>query len=79
MTDKPCCGQVEPIVLTQEEVDQQAEFEFQINKETNATARLDICKECPSLSGPLNRCKECGCFMNIKVRIYSASCPLGKW
>lgn len=43
-----------------------------------ATERLSICKECPKLL-PTGNCKECGCFMNIKVKLPIAACPLGKW
>lgn len=42
-------------------------------------ARLKICRECPSLFKPTMQCKECGCFMRIKTRLKSASCPIGKW
>ena len=41
--------------------------------------RLNICKSCPELFGPVNQCKKCGCLMNIKVKIPQAECPLGKW
>lgn len=45
-----------------------------------AEERLAICKACPQLTD-LNRCKECGCFMNIKTKLAMASCPLPekKW
>lgn len=78
MTDKPCCGQEETVELTEEELLEQQEFEFLVNKETNAAKRLEICKECPSLKA-LNRCSECGCFMDIKTRLFFTKCPLGKW
>jgi hypothetical protein len=54
------------------------EEEFLLDKETMSQQRLDICKGCPELRA-LNNCRQCGCFMNIKVRIYSATCPLGLW
>lgn len=41
--------------------------------------RLDICKQCPRLFKPTLQCKECGCFMRIKTRIKSQTCPIGKW
>ena len=51
-------------------------------KETDAIpeakARYDICRECDSLS-IIRLCKECGCFMPLKVRIKSVTCPLKKW
>ena len=43
-----------------------------------AKQRYDICKECPELS-KLKFCGQCGCFMPLKVRIGSVSCPLKKW
>lgn len=42
------------------------------------TKRLEICHACPSL-GVLNRCKECGCFMDAKTRLMNVECPLKKW
>jgi len=65
--------------VTTEEVTVETEVDFLINKETRSQERLAVCKECPELFGPLNNCRQCGCFMNIKVRIYSSTCPLGKW
>lgn len=43
-----------------------------------AEARMAICKACPLLR-PMNRCKECGCFMDAKTKLKNVSCPLGKW
>jgi hypothetical protein len=44
-----------------------------------AASRLGICEKCPSLLGLTHQCKECGCFMKIKVKLKKAECPLGKW
>jgi hypothetical protein len=76
-----CCpgSEVEEVQLSQEEINQQSELDFLTNKEKYSQERLDICKQCPNLVGPLNNCKICACFMNVKVRIYSASCPIGNW
>lgn len=76
MNEESCCPTEEVIQL--EEVTVETETDFLLNKETRSEDRLSICKTCPEL-GALNRCSQCGCFMNIKVRIYSAECPLGKW
>lgn len=46
---------------------------------TISEKRLEICKECPRLIKFTNQCKECGCLMNLKVKLADASCPLGKW
>ena len=72
-----CCGQ--GIKQATVEKDSESELDFLLNKEIRSQQRLAICKQCPELIGPLNNCVQCGCFMNIKVRIYSATCPLGKW
>jgi hypothetical protein len=41
--------------------------------------RLDICNSCPRLNKRLMKCRECGCFMNLKTTLSKAKCPLGKW
>lgn len=45
----------------------------------SANARLEICEACPSLLKLTHQCKECGCFMKLKVKLAEATCPLGKW
>jgi hypothetical protein len=47
--------------------------------EEEATARMSICEECPSLLKATRQCKECGCFMKLKTKLKKAECPLGKW
>tara|TARA_R110000824_G_scaffold295738_4_gene484041 strand:- start:268 stop:678 length:411 start_codon:yes stop_codon:yes gene_type:complete len=41
--------------------------------------RIAICKECVYYSKPLGQCKRCLCFMKIKARISSQSCPQKYW
>lgn len=41
--------------------------------------RYSICLECPELINLTKQCKQCGCFMNVKTKLESAKCPLGKW
>lgn len=82
MTTTNCCDNqpnedaITVTELTAQELEQ--ELTFYLNKESRSAERMDICKTCPEL-GALNRCSQCGCFMNIKTRIYSSQCPLGKW
>jgi hypothetical protein len=47
--------------------------------EEKAASRYSICEQCPSLIKLTHQCKECGCFMNLKVKLELATCPLGKW
>jgi hypothetical protein len=39
--------------------------------------RLQTCATCEHHTGL--RCRLCGCFTNVKVRLLHESCPLGKW
>lgn len=48
-------------------------------KADNSLERMKICLDCPSLKPAYNQCAECGCFMNVKTKMASAKCPLGKW
>lgn len=44
-----------------------------------AEERLSICKQCEYYDGEQGRCKECGCFLEHKVKWSLDSCPLEKW
>jgi hypothetical protein len=44
-----------------------------------SSKRYEICEGCPSLLKLTKQCKECGCFMKLKVKLPTAVCPLGKW
>jgi hypothetical protein len=44
-----------------------------------SSKRYEICEGCPSLLRLTKQCKECGCFMKLKVKLPAAVCPLGKW
>jgi hypothetical protein len=47
--------------------------------EEEAADRLSICSQCPELIKATSQCKQCGCFMKMKVKLKEASCPLLKW
>lgn len=44
-------------------------------------ALLAVCNTCDrhSNDGIFSRCGECGCFLSVKVRMATETCPLGKW
>ena len=44
-----------------------------------ALHRLAICYECEKLDLITNQCKECWCFIHLKVRWLDESCPLNRW
>lgn len=41
--------------------------------------RFSICKGCPELIKLTKQCKKCGCFMQLKVELKEATCPIGRW
>ena len=41
--------------------------------------RIEICKGCAYYFKPSGQCKRCLCFMKIKARIGSQSCPQKYW
>jgi hypothetical protein len=47
--------------------------------EEEAEHRLSICATCPELIKATSQCKQCGCFMKMKVKLKEATCPLLKW
>jgi len=56
-----------------------------LNPKTKSTTddlfnqRYSICLQCPELLQITKQCKKCGCFMNMKAKLESAKCPIGKW
>jgi hypothetical protein len=49
-----------------------------IAKKEIAQERYNICKACESFTAA-KLCKECNCFMPVKVKIAHAWCPKTKW
>ena len=43
-----------------------------------ASKRLKICEACKNLIGGMT-CRDCGCFVQFRVRHKAASCINGKW
>ena len=43
------------------------------------STRFSICSDCPELVKLTSQCKQCGCFMKMKVKLKQATCPIGKW
>ena len=41
--------------------------------------RLTLCHTCDSYDTPKDRCKQCGCKMELKARMSTSECPLKKW
>lgn len=41
--------------------------------------RMEICASCDRYDEVPNRCKECGCYLDVKARLILDSCPLQKW
>lgn len=43
------------------------------------TKRMEICKSCEYYDAKQVRCRQCGCYLETKVRFAIDSCPLSKW
>ena len=41
--------------------------------------RMDICLKCPHFSSAQRRCKQCGCWLDHKVKFRISECPIHKW
>ena len=41
--------------------------------------RTMTCSTCPHLRKSMNQCTKCGCFMKLKTKLSSSTCPIGKW
>jgi len=44
-----------------------------------ATERIKVCESCPQMTKLARQCKLCGCFLDLKVKLLEASCPIDKW
>lgn len=44
-----------------------------------AKERLEHCESCDKLEPVKRKCLMCGCFMDFKVYLPGAKCPLKKW
>lgn len=44
-----------------------------------AKARYDVCKSCDKFFHAIGHCRVCGCYMKLKVKIATQTCPLKKW
>lgn len=49
-----------------------------VAKDAQIAERRSLCAVCPHRT-PENRCAACGCFLAIKERWASATCPIGRW
>lgn len=45
--------------------------------DTTIAKRRETCQSCDNWIG--GRCKLCGCFTSLKIRLATESCPIGKW
>lgn len=41
-------------------------------------SRLGTCSQCPSLTA-VSICRECGCYMPVKVLFRGVTCPKSLW
>ncbi|WP_244265265.1 DUF6171 family protein [Leptospira kmetyi] len=48
---------------------------------TFSESRLEVCLSCPFLVKRIfsEQCSVCFCFVRLKTKVKSESCPIGKW
>jgi hypothetical protein len=42
-------------------------------------SRLEICNQCEWFNKRLQKCRKCGCFMQLKTTLQQAKCPIERW
>jgi hypothetical protein len=42
-------------------------------------ARRRICDRCDRRDGQTDQCKECSCFLALKLDLTTEKCPIDKW
>lgn len=47
--------------------------------ETTRQARRKICDGCDKRNPVLDKCRACGCFVALKIKLKTEACPLGNW
>ena len=52
---------------------------FNFTPDKQSVERMKMCLQCEYFYKPTKQCMQCSCFMPIKVRLRSQSCPVGKW
>ena len=50
---------------------------FKICEGDELNKRLELCASCEYLIN--KRCLKCGCFIEVKTRLKTSKCPIGKW
>src|ERR1044072_3312469 len=50
---------------------------LKVNDEQEEKRRLEICNTCENFAN--GTCKLCGCYMNLKAKLGTSHCPIGKW
>ena len=49
------------------------------DEKSTVEARWKKCLDCTFLTKATNRCRKCGCFIKLKVKLKQAKCPIGIW
>lgn len=41
--------------------------------------RMGVCTQCEYMARLSRQCRLCGCFLDAKVKLLEAECPMQKW
>lgn len=53
-------------------------FNIDAKTRTLADQRMAVCQKCTHFSAT-KQCTHCGCFMILKTKVKSSTCPIGLW
>lgn len=72
-------GPIDQIINVTKTVVEHLSSQLPVLNEEQIKERKSICQECEFYEKFTNRCKQCGCWMVVKMRLPLAKCPIKKW
>jgi hypothetical protein len=81
---QPCCGGQPPGLLTKaaslaKAVVTHVAAGMPMADDATVEARWVTCRVCEMFDAENVVCRACGCLLNVKIRLGTSSCPIGKW
>lgn len=71
-------GTIDKIVNLATAITKRVKSDFKNTSKEVFEARLKICNDCQYKTKDW-RCDQCGCYLSVKAKWESETCPVGKW